>query len=89
MDHILSVDLGTTAIKVALFDAEGTVLSKATREYSLLTPSTLAVELPAEAYWQAWAAAEELFPDRAVDLIALEEATGSLRAAIQQAGIEM
>jgi sugar (pentulose or hexulose) kinase len=54
MDHILSVDLGTTAIKVALFDAEGRVLASSTHEYSLLTPSTLAVELPVETYWQAF-----------------------------------
>jgi xylulokinase len=54
MDHILSVDLGTTAIKVALFDAEGRVLAKSTQEYSLLTPTTLAVELPVEAYWHAF-----------------------------------
>jgi sugar (pentulose or hexulose) kinase len=54
MDHLLSVDLGTTAIKVALFDAGGRVLGKATREYALLTPSTLAVELPVETYWQAF-----------------------------------
>ena len=55
MDHILSVDLGTTATKIALFDEEGTVLSKATREYGLLTPGTLSVELPVETYWQAFA----------------------------------
>src|SRR4030042_5714018 len=54
MDHILSVDLGTTALKVALFDAEGRVLASATHEYTLLTPSTLAVELPVETYWQAF-----------------------------------
>ena len=54
MDHILSVDLGTTAIKVALFDAAGRVLAKATREYTLHTPDTLSVELPVETYWQAF-----------------------------------
>src|SRR4030042_1399996 len=60
MDHILSVDLGTTAIKVALFDvapaapAGGRVLASSTHEYTLLTPSTLAVELPVETYWQAF-----------------------------------
>jgi xylulokinase len=54
MDHILSVDLGTTAIKVALFDAAGRVLASSTHEYALLTPSTLAVELPVETYWQAF-----------------------------------
>ena len=56
MDHIISVDLGTTAIKVALFDAEGRVVAKATREYTLLTPTTLSVELPVETYWQAFRA---------------------------------
>jgi sugar (pentulose or hexulose) kinase len=56
MDCILSVDLGTTAVKVALFDVEGTLLAKATREYTLLTPSALAVELPVETYWKAFAA---------------------------------
>lgn len=54
MDHILSVDLGTTAIKVALFDSGGRLAASATREYALLTPSTLAVELPVEVYWQAF-----------------------------------
>ena len=54
MDHILSVDLGTTAIKVALFDSAGKLAAKATREYTLRTPSTLAVELPVETYWQAF-----------------------------------
>jgi sugar (pentulose or hexulose) kinase len=56
MDHILSVDLGTTAIKVALFDAGGRVLASSTHEYTLLTPSTLAVELPVETYWQSFKA---------------------------------
>jgi sugar (pentulose or hexulose) kinase len=54
MDCILSVDLGTTAIKVALFDGEGRPLGSSTQEYVLLTPSTLAVELPVETYWQAF-----------------------------------
>jgi sugar (pentulose or hexulose) kinase len=56
MEHILSVDLGTTAIKVALFDEHGRLAASATREYTLLTPSTLAVELPVETYWQAFRA---------------------------------
>jgi xylulokinase len=54
MDHILSVDLGTTAIKVALFDASGRLLAKSTQEYALLTPDALSVELPVEAYWKAF-----------------------------------
>ncbi len=54
MEHILSVDLGTTAIKVALFDAQGGLRARASREYTLLTPDALSVELPAEVYWQAF-----------------------------------
>jgi sugar (pentulose or hexulose) kinase len=54
MHYILSVDLGTTATKVALFDGEGGLLGSSTQEYALLTPSTLAVELPVETYWQAF-----------------------------------
>ncbi len=54
MDNILSVDLGTTALKIILFRHDGTVLAKSTQEYSLLTPTTLAVELPVEIYWNAF-----------------------------------
>jgi D-xylulose kinase len=54
MEYILSVDLGTTAIKVAMVDAEGRLLSTSTQEYTLLTPTTLAVELPVETYWRAF-----------------------------------
>lgn len=54
MDHILSVDLGTTAIKVALLDTGCQVIAKSSQEYALLTPTTLAVELPVETYWQAF-----------------------------------
>ncbi len=54
MDHILSVDLGTTAIKVALFDSAGKLAAASTQEYTLLTPSALEVELPVEIYWLAF-----------------------------------
>jgi sugar (pentulose or hexulose) kinase len=57
MDTVLSIDLGTTAIKAALFDGEGRLLASGTQEYALLTPTTLAVELPVETYWQAFAGA--------------------------------
>jgi sugar (pentulose or hexulose) kinase len=52
--HILSLDLGTTAIKVAVFDLSGRMLASSTQEYHLLTPDTLSVELPVETYWQAF-----------------------------------
>jgi xylulokinase len=56
VDRLLSVDLGTTAIKVALFDRDGTVLAKSTQEYALSTPTPLAVELDVETYWDAFRA---------------------------------
>jgi len=45
--------------------------------------------LSGQAYWQAWAALEELFPDRVIDLVALEGATDALRSAIQRGGREL
>lgn len=52
---LLAIDLGTTAIKVALFDVEGRLLCLANHEYELLTPSDAIVELPATTYWEATA----------------------------------
>lgn len=54
MDVILSVDLGTTAIKTCLVDAAGRLLASASREYVLDTPTPDVVELDAEAYWSAF-----------------------------------
>lgn len=54
MNYILSVDLGTTALKVALFDKEGKLLALSRREYKLLTPTALSVELEIETYWDAF-----------------------------------
>lgn len=54
MDHILSVDLGTTALKTALFDQEGKLMASSNREYKLLTPTALSVELDVETYWDAF-----------------------------------
>jgi len=53
MDQILSIDAGTTAFKTSLFDENGRLLGISTREYELLTPTALAVELPAETFWNA------------------------------------
>ena len=56
-NRILSVDIGTTALKLALFDERGQMLAQATREYELLTPSTLVVEMAVDTYWVAFKAA--------------------------------
>jgi sugar (pentulose or hexulose) kinase len=54
MEHILSLDLGTTAIKVAVVDSEGRMLAVSTQEYSLITPDALSVELEVGTYWEAF-----------------------------------
>lgn len=56
MRYIVSLDLGTSAIKVALFDENGKIVSSSNQEYSLITPDTLSVELDAETYWIAFKA---------------------------------
>ncbi len=53
MEYILSIDAGTTAFKSSLFDENGRLLGISTKEYQLLTPTALAVELPAETFWNA------------------------------------
>jgi xylulokinase len=54
MGHLLGVDLGTTAIKAALFDGAGRRVAAGTREYPLLTPAPQVVEQEAEVYWRAF-----------------------------------
>lgn len=54
MEHILALDLGTTAIKIILFQRDGRAVAKSTQEYQLLTPTALAVELGVETYWNAF-----------------------------------
>ena len=53
-EYILSVDTGTTATKVALFDLKGTTIASATKEYDLITPTTLEVEVDIETLWKAF-----------------------------------
>ncbi len=43
-DYLLGIDIGTTGIKVALFDAEGKLWGSEYREYPLYTPSPYMVE---------------------------------------------
>lgn len=53
VDYILSVDAGTTAFKTSIIDADGKLMGKSTKEYKLLTPDALSVELPADTFWNA------------------------------------
>jgi xylulokinase len=51
---ILSVDAGTTASKISLFNERGELLGISTQEYPLMTPSPLDVEIEAETLWYAF-----------------------------------
>lgn len=53
MTTLLGIDIGTTALKCAVFDLNGRALAVSTREYPLLTPKVNFVEVPAETYWAA------------------------------------
>ena len=54
MSYILSVDAGTTASKISLFGLNGRQEGIVTKEYQLLTPSALEVELAPETLWGAF-----------------------------------
>jgi len=51
---LMGIDLGTTALKVGLFDAAtGAVLAVCADEYQTVSPAPGWIELDAEVYWQA------------------------------------
>ena len=54
MKYLLGLDLGTTAIKIAVFDVTGKEIASANHEYELVTPGPGIVELPAETYWDTF-----------------------------------
>ena len=68
MKHFLAVDLGTSAVKAAIFDETGKRLALGIEEYALLTPGEDICELPAEVYWEKFlAACKTVLADSAVD----------------------
>ncbi len=65
---ILAIDIGTTALKAALFDRTGSLLAETTREYDLVTPRPDWVEMGCESYWSTLRAAlADLWAHPAVD----------------------
>lgn len=54
MRCLLGIDLGTTAIKVALFDVHGKRMGASTCEYELYTPCSDVIELATEVYWDTF-----------------------------------
>ncbi len=57
MKFVLGVDIGTTAIKAAVFDERGAERGSNSCEYQLLTPFSGAVELNAQSYVDAFKSA--------------------------------
>jgi sugar (pentulose or hexulose) kinase len=74
---ILSVDLGTTSIKLAIIDKHGLVVETAMREYELKTLQYSYVECGEETYWDAFSGG----------LSELLDSIGSQRSAIKVLGI--
>lgn len=54
MKLLIGLDLGTTALKIALFDTQGKLLAVSTQEYTLMTPKVNFVEEDVEVYWKAF-----------------------------------
>jgi xylulokinase len=54
MEFLIGLDLGTTAIKIGLFDTEGKTVGVTTQEYDLLTPVINFVEVEVDTYWNAF-----------------------------------
>ena len=50
MNWILTADIGTTALKAAIFREDGSLAASASQEYAFLTPGPGMAELPAERY---------------------------------------
>lgn len=50
---MLAIDLGTTAVKCALYTTAGTEVTSSTEEYTLQTPAPNHVEVDVETYWSA------------------------------------
>lgn len=54
MKLLIGLDIGTTALKAAVFDTAGTLLAVSTQEYTLITPQVNYVEESGEVYWKAF-----------------------------------
>lgn len=53
MKYILTVDVGTSSTKTALWDETGRVIAEAAQGYSLHRPEPLWAEIDAESWWRA------------------------------------
>lgn len=54
--YIIGLDLGTTALKIGIFDQNGELVGVSTQEYQLITPQVNYVEEDLEVYWNSFRA---------------------------------
>jgi FGGY-family pentulose kinase len=57
VDHLIGIDLGTQAVRCALFDLDGRQVATAARPYQTTHPRPLWAEQDPESWWQATVAA--------------------------------
>ena len=53
MSHIVTIDVGTSSTKTALWDADGNILAEAAQSYPLHRPDPLWAEIDGTVWWQA------------------------------------
>lgn len=70
--NLLGIDVGTTSLKAAVFDAEGNMLSSATIDYTLFTEGDR-VEFAAEQYWEiTQEAIRKVSAEHSIDALAID-----------------
>ncbi|MBR2471578.1 MAG: hypothetical protein IKB55_02730 [Clostridia bacterium] len=72
MANLLGVDVGTTSMKMVLFDDDGNILKSVSKEYTLETKGDR-VEFDAEKYWQMFSQGyEEIKSEYKVDALSID-----------------
>ena len=64
--YVIGADLGTTAVKVGLFDEEGKTIAVDTEEHTLIVDSGGIIEQTPQAYWTAFKTCLQRVLDRQV-----------------------
>jgi len=66
--YLMGIDLGTTALKIAVFDKSGKMLGSATLEYKLYTPQSYFVESDPGIYMDAIEKGMKILAGKGIDL---------------------
>lgn len=72
MANLLGVDVGTTSMKMVLFDENASILKSVTKDYTLITKGDT-VELDAEEYWKMFSSAySEIKSEFKIDTLSID-----------------